>query len=961
MKGKLLYLLFVLSLCVVVSGCETLGNAGSATGEALEEDPAVVSGVLANGFSYRILPNRHPENRISLRLAVKAGSVVEAGNERGIAHLVEHMAFNGTAHFSANELVDYFETLGMAFGPEVNAYTSFDETVYRLEIPADDPEALNTSLAVIADWACGLVFDEAELEKERGVVLEEWRLNRGVAGRAWDALLPFLFPLSRYAARLPIGKPDIIQKAPRDRIVNFYKKWYRPELMTLIIVGDADAVMLEQAARERLSSIPASKKPQRSPSYAVSVPAMKLSLRLTDPEAPATEVFIGALFPAVQARTREDRRLFTASAVAINLLSARLWEQVQDGEFFLGSQVFTINALRSVTVGAINFNPKPGMFADAFKTVVDEVNRFVEHGVTETELERQRANLRSGALDAWQNSKKTDSSDLAYRLVESVLNETPFLSAEAEYQLALETLDALTVEEVNAVIKRYFDKRGSRLLTIAPPDAEVPSKAAIDRMWKRYRNPSLGPYNDDLDGRPLFPPELTERAGAITAERVLSGGSGETLAGVSLAGVSLAGVSPEITEFTLSNGAKVIVCPTDFQEDFFVFNAVSRGGLSLVSDDEYPSVAIAADYAGMSGLNGFRQTQVTKKLAGKNVTVGAELEETYAGLSGSAAARDMESFLQLVNLYFTAPNFTEASWKRTTGDIASSIEANQNYPQYYFSAELLKILYPGSIRFNAPADSFLEALDSFKARQWYRRFYGGAGNFAFVITGDVSVDEVKRQSALYLASLPAGERSEARDTAPAFPGGKQTARIQKGIEQQSWVRIHFGGVNPDLEGDSCTEQDLIASMVELIELRLREKIREEMGASYGVTVYCNQHNYPSRRYAGLIYFGCEPARAEELADLAIRELRTLGETPAREEDLVKLREGFSRRRETALKTNEFWQGALIANILRGGGNVAYSRSETVLAGLTAETMQRLVRRYFNVENYVTGILLPEDP
>jgi zinc protease len=366
----------------------------------------------------------------------------------------------------------------------------------------------------------------------------------------------------------------------------------------------------------------------------------------------------------------------------------------------------------------------------------------------------------------------------------------------------------------------------------------------------------------------------------------------------------------------------------------------------------------------MSGINAFRQTQVTKKLAGKNVTVAPELSETWAGLYGSAAARDMESLFQLVNLYFTSPNFTDAALKRVTGNIASQIEANRKYPQYYFAAEQLKILYPGSVRLNEPDAAFIGALDGGRARQFYRQFYGGAGNFTFVFTGNVSVDEVKRLSAVYLASLPAGERTEARDTLPAFPAGKRTARIKKGIERQSVVRILFGGVNPgvnsEIEGDVYAEQDLIASMVELIEIRLREKIREEMGASYGVGVYCNQENYPSRRYTAGIAFGCEPERAEELVDLVMRELKTLGEIPAREEDLVKLREGFSRRRETALKTNEFWQGTLTANILRGDESAAYSRAETVLAGLAAETMPRLVRRYFNPENYQAGILLPEE-
>ena len=271
----------------------------------------------------------------------------------------------------------------------------------------------------------------------------------------------------------------------------------------------------------------------------------------------------------------------------------------------------------------------------------------------------------------------------------------------------------------------------------------------------------------------------------------------------------------------------------------------------------------------------------------------------------------------------------------------------------------MKALYPGSVRFNEPGVSFAEALDGAKAQQFYRRLYGGAGNFVFVFTGAITVDEAKRLSALYLASLPAGEKAEARDTFPAFPGGKRRTLIKKGIDQQSLVRIVFGGINPEIEGDIHVEQDLAASLAGLIEIRLRDRIREQMGASYGVGAYCYQENYPARRYSAGINFGCEPARAEELADLALRELEALGETPAGEDDMAKLREIFSRRRETALETNEFWQEVLTANLMRGDEISGHSREEAVLAGIAPETMRRLIRRYFNTENSLTCILLPQ--
>lgn len=945
MKTKILIFGLVV-FCLISFACATGGNIPVYPGGEvlLKNDSAIVAGVLENGLSYRILRNQYPENRIAFRLVIKAGSVHEAGNQRGLAHLVEHMAFNGSEHFSGNELIHYFESIG-AFGPDLNAYTSFDETVYMLEIPADNPGALATSLTVIADWASGLKFDEAELEKERGVVLEEWRSRRGVTARAWDALMPFLFPLSRYANRMPIGKPEIIRTAPRKRIVDFYNKWYRPELMTVIITGDADPALLERALVERLSAIPPSAKKIKSPEYGVFNPGMKLSLRFQDPESPYTQVYMGSLFPAIHPKTVDDYRLLTAIEISQSVLNARLRERLQDEDSLLNTEAFSMEPLNSMSAGVVWFSPQKEKFETAFQQALDEVDRLAQFGVTESEMERQKANMRANALNARQNREKTESRYLADHLVRGVVTDTPLLSPDDAYNLTIDTINTLTINYVNEVIRHYYTGRGTRLIVSASDDSGVPSKAGIERIWKKYRNASLGPYDDRLEERPLFPPELAANPGAIIAERR----------------VPASGESPALTELTLSNGAKVIVCPTDFRKDRVLFDAVSRGGLSIIDDADYPSAASAANYVFFSGLNGFRQTDVTKKLAGKTAEAGLSLNETSAGLWGSAAARDLETLFQLANLYISSPHFTGAAWERVQSNVASRIEAVEKYPQDTFRNELDKFIYGDSVRFTEPGPAFLAALDRSAAEQAYRRLFGGAGNCTFIFTGDVDLDEIKRLSARYLASLPSGERkTEARDNYPPFPEGKPVIRFRKGIEQQGMAALLFGGVNDVIEGDVFVEQDLLAAMAELVQMRLWETIREKMGAIYGVTVNFQQDQYPSRRFSAQIFFGCEPARAEELAELAINELRAMQEEPAAETELVKQREGFIRRRETGAKTNNFWQNAISANLMRGEASARISDSETVLAALNGETMRRLIGRYFNTENYVSGFLLPSN-
>jgi zinc protease len=928
-----------------VFGCATALKPRASAGTALTENPSVISGTLANGMSYRILQNKRPENRIFLRLVVKAGSILEDDDQRGLAHLVEHLAFVGTTHFSGNELVSYFESIGMGFGPDVNAYTTFDETVYMLEIPADDPKALETSLTVLGDWASGITFEETALEKERNVVIEEWRLGRGVSGRQTDAMMPFLFPGSRYAKRLPIGDPDIIRTASRERIMDFYRRWYRPELMTVVIVGDASPALLENAVKTRLSLVPASEIRTERPEYTVPLPKVKQTLVNTDPEAQYTITRLGALFPAVHAQTQEDYREILAVNTAAALLTQRFQEIAQNDGPFLEAACYVTNIIRPVSAGFVAFLPKTGAFTPAFQSVLDETDRFVRFGVTESELERQKADLLVNAREVWQNRDKTESSALIGALVRSVLTGAPVLSPDDQYQLAVKTIDALTVEEVSAVIARYFADRGSRLMVTAPEDAELPSQTNITRTWKTYRSRTLAPYDDGLDDRPLFSPELAGTPGTIVAERTLSAGTGGT---------------PTITEYTLSNGAKVILCPTDFKEDTIVFNAVSPGGLSLVNDSDFPSASVANDYVEYAGLNGFTQAQITKKLAGTDVQVGPTLTETAAGFEGSAAARDVEALFQLVNLYFTAPLFTESAWNRLIANWETQIDGQKKNPTSVFSNEFRRTIYRDSIRYLLFSDEFIPALDKAKAERFYRQFYGEAGNFTFIFTGNLDPEAIKRLSAVYLASLPlAAVKTQARETQPAFPEGKPEVLVKKGIEEQAMIVLYFGGVNPQVEGDIYTEQDLTQGLTELVELRLRETFREKIGAAYGVGVQVSQGNYPSRKYSGEISFGCEPARARELAGLAVGELRAMRDELPREADMTKIRESFTRRRETALKTNRFWQNTLWRYTMRGDPAFRISNQAAALAAMTPETMRRLLNRYFNLDNYVSGILLPE--
>ncbi|MDR3311684.1 MAG: insulinase family protein [Spirochaetaceae bacterium] len=948
------FLAFLVALWVALAACAGIPHP-AADSAPLREDPAILTGKLGNGLAYRILRNPMPENRILLRLVVRAGSLVEDEDQRGIAHLVEHMAFEGSAHFQANELISYFESIGMDFGADVNAYTSFEETVYMLEVPADDPAMLDTALTVVQDWTDTISFDPERLEKERAVVIEEWRLGRGYSGRVQDKMLPFLFADSRYAQRKVIGDPEIIRTISRDRIMDFYHAWYRPEMMTVVIVGDADPLYIEEKIKQYLSLVPGGDIKTEAPEYTVPIQGDPRALVITDAENPYTQAQVYHFSPPEPVRTEADFAAALVREIAGAALSERLNERLEEENspiLAAGSNISPF--LRKLTAAHTWLVPKDGQWTAAFHSLLEELDRYGRFGITEGELDRQKQRILSGSRLSWQNRDKTPSQDKAYALVNSVLDGSPLLSPDEKYELTRKSLGTIRKNDVDGAIRRYFSGRGTMLLVVTrPPEGlplspEVLSQEEIRADWHGYRPVSpLEPWPENADDAPLWPGYPLP--GFITAERLLPDGTGSP------------GKNP-VTELTLSNGAVVWIRPTDFEADTFLFTAVSRGGLSLLTDEEYPSAQVAGDYLELSGLNGFSAAEVTKKLTGKNIRIQANLNETTATLSGSSSATDRETFFQLINLYFTVPYWTDAAWGRLLSDLRTEILARKNRPEAVFVDAVLQEVYGDSIRHGNVSEKFLNMLDPAKSEGFYRRFFSGAENFVFIFTGDVRLEDIRILSERYIASLPRHpipEPADPRDTSLPFPRGKPIVTVRKGLEAQSQVLILFGGRDPPAVGDVYAEQDLINAMIGLLDIRLREKVRENIGGTYSVGASTALATYPRRRFVSQISFGCEPERADALAAAVLEEIAVLQKNPASDTDMVKLRETFVRNRETGYKNNAFWHGNLVRNISRGDRSAAIAGEDTVRELLTAETMRRMIAQYFPLDNYLSAFLFPE--
>ena len=934
-------------------------SSGASSSALLPQNPAVASGTLENGMGYRILSNGEPENRVFLRLAVKAGSALEDDDQRGVAHLIEHMAFNGTAHFKQNELVSYFESIGMTFGPEVNAYTSSDETVYMLEIPADDPAILETALLVLSDWASGISFDPVELEKERGVVIEEWRLGRGASGRLRDAQQPLLYEGSRYAERAPIGDPDTIRAVARERVVDFYNDWYRPELMTAIVVGDIDAKAVEAAVKEVLGAVPAKETAREVPSFGIPIRTEPAAQVVRDPEISYTTIQIVSQCEPVSSLTVADFKDNLVRRMLFSVLNDRLGEALVSADCPLLDAAAGVSLHgRKAAYPYAAAAPKPGMFEEGFSFLMEKLEQLRLWGVTEDEAERARSNFLASAEQSYRNRGKTSSARLASSLLASALYGEPSVSIEDSYALYKRVIPKITVKDLNDAIARYFPGRGTLLLVSAPEgeaSADVPSEDGLARMWREWTPPAgLEPYSEAALDRPLFDEAAIEPGSVVSVSVAASAAEGSEMG--------------DIEVWTLSNGATVVANPTAFRQDEILFSAHSPGGLSLVPDEDYVSASVAASFAQASGLNGFTASQLEKKLAGQALSLSLSIDSGWESMSGSSSNGDLETLFQLINLSFTAPGFSDDAWAVLASSLETDAARRLASPAARFSDAISRLRYGDNIRFKNMTPEMAASLDRDVAERAYRERFADASDFVFVFTGSFDKNELMELSAKYLASLPSsnGAAREKSDYTlfPPFPEGIRKETVRAGIEEQARVFVSFGGIVEPAPEDFA----LFDSFCLLLDMRLRGLVREELGGTYSVSAYGGLSVLPRsddgrlRQFTLSIQFGCAPDSYQKLLDAVFDELAALSGAPASADDINKVKETYRRSLESGLKSNSFVHSSIVNAIMRGFAAGSPESALTLAAAgekITTEKMLEMARAYIRPENFIQAVLVPE--
>jgi len=910
--------------------------APAARQDTLRLDPAVRTGVLPNGLHYYVRANRRPEQRAELRLVVHAGSILEDPDQRGLAHFVEHMAFNGTRNFPKQELVAYLESIGTRFGADLNAYTGFDETVYMLQVPTDTGSYLERGLAILEDWAHGQIFDAEEIEKERGVVIEEWRLGRGAGARMSDEMLPILLAGSRYAERLPIGTREVLESFQPDALRRFYSDWYRPDLMAVIAVGDFDAAGVERMIRERFSSIAAPAAPQPRPSYPVPDHEETLVATATDPEATGSSVSVFYKLPDQPVRTDTDYQRALAGRLHYGMLNARLSELAQKADPPFVAAIASRSSLFGVKdVYVIGADVAEGGVLRGLDAVLTEAERVARHGFTASELERQKASMLRAYEQAHIERENTFSSAYAAEYIAHFLRGDPSPGIEVEYALVQRFLPGIAIGEVEAFAREWM-RDANRVIVAQAPEragAGVPDDAPLLAAFDRVRNAEIAAYTDDVADGALV--DRTPQPGRILEERAI----------------------PDIgaTEWRLDNGVRVLIKPTDFQDDEILFGATSPGGLSQFADSLIVDARLAVTTIGSSGVGAMNLVQLQKALAGKVASVSPGLSELSESLGGRASTADIETLLQLVYLYFTAPRTDVQALESLRDRLQAALTQQAADPAAAFGDTLTLTLAQHHPRVRLMKPETLDEWDFDNAFALYRDRFADAGDFTFVFVGNIDPATLRPLVEQWIASLPATGRSErAIDRGVRPPDAVIEKIVRKGVEPKAQTTLVFTGPFQYNRRNSY----ILGALGEALDVRLREVLREDLGGTYGAGVSASTAREPWQNFRVTISFGSAPDRADELTRTVFDEIQKLRSQGPDSTTLANIKEKHRRAYETNLRENGFWLGQILTAVQLGTEFRAINEFPALVDSLTAQDL-RDAARLLSDNRYVRVSLLPE--
>lgn len=905
----------------------------------LQSDPDVKIGKLENGITYYLKKNLKPENRLELRLAVNAGSILEDDNQQGLAHFCEHMCFNGTKNFPKNELINTIEKMGIKFGNDLNAYTSFDETVYMLKVPTDQPELINKGFQILEDWANNVSFDNSEIDKERGVILEERRLGLGAEDRMRKKSFPVIFKGSKYADRVPIGTKEVLENFKYETLKDFYKTWYRPDLISVVAVGNMEIPEMEKKVTEHFGKISPLPNPRKRDVFDLPDNIEPLISIETDPEATSSILYFFYKHPVKYVKTVGDYKEKLMNELFSGMLQDRYEEigQKPDAPFIYSGSSYG-RFLARTKDAFMNFAmSKENQIDKCFKIMLTENERVKRFGFTKSEFERQKSNILTNYEINAKEYDKMESGNLAMEYVYNYLEGNPVPGAKQEFELVKSLLPEIEIEKINALAKKWITDNNMVILVMAPQKEgiKVPDAATLLNVIKNVRNEEIEPYTESLSEEPLVD-ELSEGCG-ITGTKQIS--------------------ELDVTEIDFNNGIKIVLKKTDFKNNEIKISAFQNGGSSLIDNENYISAMFASGIAEESGVSKFNKTDLKKKLAGKDVSISPVISELKHGFYGKCSPKDLETALQLIYLYFNDPRKDNEAFEAFVSKTKSQFMFFANNPQYTFYKKLVEIVtqnHPRAIVL--PTVEQLEKINLEVFFDFFSKCYSNANGYTFFFVGNFESDEITPLLRKYLGNLPSsGNKPAWKDMNPEFPSETKTETVYKGIEDKGMVGLVWN------TGFAWNTENLIRERIltKILDIKLRETVREDQGGTYGLQVFDQAEKYPKQEYSLTIIFGCDPKRQDKLVKVIFSEMNKLIKNGPTEEDLEKVKEILIRERETDLKKNEWWLRKLENNYFYDEPKTPADEFNKVVKAVKTEDIKTDAQKYFNMKHYVKVYLKPE--
>lgn len=910
---------------------------GQQKGQLIPLDTAVRTGKLSNGFTYYIRRNNEPDKRALFYLVNKVGSILEDDDQRGLAHFMEHMNFNGTTHFPKNELISYLQKIGVRFGADLNAYTSYEETVYQLPIPTDNPTVVMKGLDIMRDWAKGALLKTADINKERGIIIEEKRLRAGVGNRLQEKTIPVVLNHSRYSYRSPIGTDSVILNSSPETLRRFYQDWYRPNLQALIVVGDVNVDQVEKQIKKQFGNLKNPENQRARPDYKIPLTGKNQFLLFTDPEITTTELKIVVKHPGVEMKTTTDYLNAVKVALFNQMISYRFSELSQRSN----PPYNNINAaIGNLTGGLMQFayavSAKPGKLQEAVNSTWSLIEQVKSSGFTQGELDRAKTSYMAGLDKQKLEESKTPSSSYVSAYQQLFLNEAAAPGFDWAYNFMKKELPGITVEDVNAIANQYLVETNRDVFVIAPEKekSNLPDSVTLNTWLAKLKSSSHEQYIYIADSDVL----VNELPGVGKL--------------VSRTNIPVLGAQKLI----LSNGVKVWLKPTTFKNDQIQFLSFAPGGINNYSNADYPTASNAAGIIGGAGVGRFSSIQLSKILNGKSVSVNAYISGRGQGINGACSSGDLETALQLIYLRYTAPRKDTVMFENAIARFREQIRNRYNDPGNVFRDTIGNVLSGYHHRLSPITEERLDSISLERAFEIYKDRFADAADANFVFVGNFNIDSIAPLLERYLGSLPVLHRKEKSDFMyTAVPKGKLIKIVEKGNDNRATVLLVYNGNCKFSENESMQLQ----ALSEILQYRLMTSLREKAGEVYTPAVQSKMEREPYPRFFVNVSFGCAPEHVEHLVGLVQKDIADLQQGGASKDELQKFKAGTRQQAELQKNSNGFWLQYIADKVERKEENKPDNDLEQLLSKITSNSIRDASKTYLSGENSIRFVALPE--